>query len=81
MTNESASLDVSPLFSPLDVGNLHLKNRIAMSPMTRNFTRDGLPIEGVVDYYRRRAEGGAGLIITEGVAPPHSAALDAGHAG
>lgn len=74
MTSKSAVLDVGPLFSSLDLGKFQLKNRIAMSPMTRNFTRDGLPVAGVADYYRRRAEGGAGLIITEGVAPPHALA-------
>lgn len=74
MTEDVRTPDVRPLFSPLALGNLRLRNRIAMAPMTRNFTREGLPAEGVADYYRRRAEGGAGLIITEGVAPPHSVA-------
>ena len=74
MPDKTRFPDVSPLFSPLKLGGLQLRNRIAMSPMTRNFTRDGLPGPGVVDYYRRRAEGGAGLIITEGVAPPHAVA-------
>ena len=74
MSDRDVQLDTSPLFSPLNLGALQLRNRIAMSPMTRNFTRDGLPGPGVVDYYRRRASGGAGLIITEGVAPPHAVA-------
>lgn len=65
---------VAPLFTPLTIGPLTLRNRIAMSPMTRHFSRDGLPVPGVSDYYRRRAEGGAGLIVTEGVAPPHPVA-------
>jgi 2,4-dienoyl-CoA reductase-like NADH-dependent reductase (Old Yellow Enzyme family) len=65
---------VEPLFTPFSVGRLQLRNRIAMAPMTRNFTEDGLPVASVTDYYRRRAEGGAGLIITEGVAPPHAVA-------
>ncbi len=37
-----------------------------MAPMTREFSPHGIPTEDVADYYRRRAEGGTGLIITEG---------------
>src|SRR3546814_4281095 len=44
-----------------------LKNRFAMSPMTRYFAPDGLPTEDMAAYYRRRAEGDVGLIISEGV--------------
>jgi 2,4-dienoyl-CoA reductase-like NADH-dependent reductase (Old Yellow Enzyme family) len=65
------AVSMAPLFTPFEIGSLRLKNRIAMSPMTRNFTADGLPVAGVAEYYRRRAEGGTGLIITEGVAPAH----------
>ncbi|MBV1688930.1 hypothetical protein KRR38_14930 [Novosphingobium sp. G106] len=58
MMPDKAVLDLSSLFSTLEVNRLHLRNRIAMSPMTRNFTQAGLPVKGVADYYRRRAEGG-----------------------
>ena len=34
--------------------------------MTREFSPEGIPTTEVADYYRRRAEGGTGLIITEG---------------
>ena len=64
------------LFTPLTVGNLTLKNRIVMSPMTRQFSPGGVPTEDVAAYYRRRAEGGAGLIITEGTGIEDIAALD-----
>ena len=64
------------LFTPLTVGNLTLKNRIVMSPMTRQFSPGGVPTEDVAAYYRRRAEGGAGLIITEGTGIEDEAALD-----
>ncbi len=37
-----------------------------MTPMTRNHSSQGVPGQDVVDYYRRRAEGEVGLIITEG---------------
>lgn len=76
----SAVLDQrEALFAPLTVRDVTFRNRIVMSPMTRGFCPDGTPGENVVAYYRRRAEGGAGLIVTEGVAVDHPAALgDAG---
>lgn len=62
------------LFRPANLGHLTLKNRIAMAPMTRTFSPGNVPNDLVVDYYRRRAEGGVGLIITEGTIINHSAA-------
>ena len=62
------------LFTPVDLGKLSLKNRIAMAPMTRTFSPGNVPDEAVVSYYRRRAEGGVGLIITEGTFVNHVAA-------
>ena len=35
--------------------------------MTRSFSPGGVPAADVAAYYRRRAEGGVGLIITEGL--------------
>ena len=37
-----------------------------MAPMTRSFSPNGVPTSDVAGYYRRRAEGGVGLIVTEG---------------
>lgn len=54
------------LFQPLRIKLLQLKNRIVMAPMTRSFAQDGLPGAAHVDYYRRRAEGEVGLILSEG---------------
>jgi 2,4-dienoyl-CoA reductase-like NADH-dependent reductase (Old Yellow Enzyme family) len=62
----------NPLFRPFNLGDMELKNRIVMAPMTRNFSpNDNIPGDNVVDYYRRRAEGGVGLIITEGTCVGH----------
>ena len=62
----------NPLFQPFSLGSLSLKNRIVMAPMTRNFSpNDNIPGQNVVDYYRRRAEGGVGLIVTEGTCVGH----------
>ncbi len=69
------SLSTSPLFQPLQLRKLTLRNRIVMSPMTRGFSPDGVPGEDVAAYYRRRAEGETGLIITEGIGVDHRSAL------
>jgi 2,4-dienoyl-CoA reductase-like NADH-dependent reductase (Old Yellow Enzyme family) len=70
------AMKYGPLFQPLTVGNLTLENRIVMAPMTRQFSPGGVPTEDVAGYYRRRAEGGAGLVVTEGVGIEDVAALD-----
>src|SRR5690554_4632769 len=66
--------NLGPMFEPFDIYNLTLRNRVAMAPMTRRFSPKGIPGENVVDYYRRRAEAGVGLIITEGTTVNHPAA-------
>lgn len=54
----------SPLFKPLSIKNLHLKNRIAMAPMTRGRAgSERIPNDIMADYYFQRAS--AGLLITE----------------
>lgn len=62
------------LSSPYRLKDLLLPNRVVMAPMTRSFSPRGVPTEKVAAYYRRRAEGGVGLIITEstGVGRPAS---------
>ncbi len=58
--------NVDALFKPFSNKGLTLDNRVVMAPMTREFSPEGIPGEDVAGYYRRRAEGGTGLIITEG---------------
>ncbi|MGF1470096.1 MAG: mycofactocin system FadH/OYE family oxidoreductase 2 [Sandaracinaceae bacterium] len=53
------------LFTPIRVGGLELPNRIVFSAHLTNYAEDYLPSARHVDYYRERARGGAGLIITE----------------
>ena len=59
-------MSIDALFRPFTIKGLTLPNRIVMAPMTRSFSPNGIPSEGVPGYYRRRAEGGVGLIVTEG---------------
>ncbi|GAB6988564.1 NADH:flavin oxidoreductase [Paenibacillus pini] len=65
------SQSVEPLFKSFELGNLKLSNRIVMAPMTRQFSKDGVPGADVASYYRRRAENGVGLIVTEGTVIKH----------
>jgi len=60
----TAATDV--LFQPFTSPKLALPNRIVMAPMTRNMAPDGVPGQKNADYYRRRAEAGVGLILSEG---------------
>lgn len=65
------------LFTPFTFNGLEIPNRVVMAPMTRSFSPGGQPTEDVAAYYRRRAEGGVGLIITEGTTIDHpSASMD-----
>jgi 2,4-dienoyl-CoA reductase-like NADH-dependent reductase (Old Yellow Enzyme family) len=66
--------DYSTLFRPFKLGPLTLQNRVVMAPMTRSGSPGNVPGDKVVEYYRRRAQGGAGLIITEGTCIDHIAA-------
>lgn len=56
------------LFTKIALGEIELRNRIVMAPMTRlRATEDCLASRMMVEYYRQRAS--AGLIITEGSHP------------
>ena len=65
---------VEILFEPFTSKKLSLPNRIVMAPMTRQFSPGGVPGENVAAYYRNRAAGGVGLILTEGTAPDNISA-------
>lgn len=68
------SADVEALFTPFTINKLELPNRVVMAPMTRNFSPNNVPGDNVAAYYRRRAEGDTGLIITEGTYINHPSA-------
>ena len=56
------------LFSPTLIGDVGLENRIALAPMTRvSAAADGVPTDRIGSYYRVFADGGFGLLITEGL--------------
>ncbi len=68
--------DLDPLFAPFKLNGVTLPNRFVMAPMTRSRSPGQVPGEDVAAYYRRRAEGGVGLIITEGTSPDHPVATN-----
>jgi len=62
------------LFTPFECKSLKMRNRIVMSPMGRSSAPNGVPIKEAVAYYRARATGGAGLIMSEATAIERPAA-------
>lgn len=61
------------LFERFKIGPMLLSNRVVVSPMTRvSATEDGRATQQMADYYGAFAEGGFGLIITEGVYTDHA---------
>jgi len=66
----------APMFEPIKLRSIVVRNRIAMAPMTREYSPGGVPTSEVVEYYRRRAAGGVGMIVTEGVGIDHPVAVD-----
>ncbi|MER0484349.1 NADH:flavin oxidoreductase [Streptomyces sp. Edi2] len=77
-SSDSAARAAQVLSRPFTLGGLTVPNRIAMAPMTREFSPGGVPGADVADYYARRAAGGTGLIITEGTYVDHAAAGTSG---
>jgi len=52
------------LFDPIQIGELHLPNRIIMAPLTRaRAGKERIPNVLMADYYKQRA--GAGMILSE----------------
>lgn len=59
------------IFKSYQLGQLELKNRVVMAPMTRSRAIGNVANELMRDYYASRAS--AGLLITEGIAPSANA--------
>ncbi|WP_445399451.1 oxidoreductase [Zobellella sp. An-6] len=70
------------LLAPLDLGFTTLKNRVLMGSMHTGLEEEQGGFKKLAAFYRERARGGVGLIITGGIAPnfrgrlmPHAAQL------
>jgi 2,4-dienoyl-CoA reductase (NADPH2) len=60
---------MSKLFEQIKIGNIIVKNRLAMSAMDLGFTSDGFVNKRFIDFYVERARGGVGLIVVGGCYP------------
>ncbi len=56
---------VPPMFTPFRLRDLTLPNRIVVSPMSMYSAVDGTPDDFHLVHYGARAQGGAGLVMTE----------------
>jgi len=55
----------NPLFSPFQLRSVEFPNRIAVSPMCQYSSRDGFATDWHLVHLGCRAQGGAGLVMTE----------------
>ena len=53
------------LFSPLQIGPTEVRNRVLMTALSVGYSEDNILSDRHIAYYRERARGGAGLIVTE----------------
>lgn len=71
---ETAKFD--GLFTPFKLGKFTLPNRFVFPPMGLEVCENGIPGDDAAEYYARRAQGGASLVITEGAYIDHPASGD-----
>ncbi len=58
------------LLTPARIGNVEIRNRIVMPPMTTRMSdEDGFVTEDTINYYMARVRGGTGLITVEMASP------------
>lgn len=68
MTRDLSAVDNPSVLNGYPFGGLPLNNRLVVAPMSRvSGTEEGVPTQRMVSYYGSFAEGGFGLIITEGI--------------
>ena len=56
---------MNALFAPLEIGPTQVRNRVLMTAISVGYSENNILSDRHVAYYRERARGGAGLIITE----------------
>ncbi len=59
-------MEYERLFSPITINGLTLKNRVLMPALNTLYAPDGYVTDRFKEFYWRRAEGGAGLILVGG---------------
>jgi len=64
-TGREPQVSRAPMFVPLRVRGIELKNRVVVSPMAQYRAVNGTPTDWHLVHYAERAKGGAGLVFTE----------------
>jgi 2,4-dienoyl-CoA reductase (NADPH2) len=64
-----STIDYPNLFSPLDLGFCTLPNRVLMGSMHTGLEDKRSDFPKLAAYFRERAEGGVGLMVTGGISP------------
>ena len=78
----SSALDSTPpIFTPFQVRDLRLQNRVVVSPMSMYSADDGLPNDWHLVHLGSRAVGGAGLVMAEMTDVSREARISPGCAG
>jgi 2,4-dienoyl-CoA reductase-like NADH-dependent reductase (Old Yellow Enzyme family)/thioredoxin reductase len=68
VTSSAGSTHFPTLFSPIEIGGISLRNRVAHAAIVSRFVKDGRPTDQLINYLGNRAKGGAAMVITEPVA-------------
>lgn len=56
------------LYEPMKIGNIQIKNRVLMAPMSLGYeAQDGTVSQRLKDFWVERAKGGVGLIVVDAV--------------
>ncbi len=75
---QSGGAQFPHLLSPIKIGNLGLRNRMVMGAMHTRLETMDRPLEREIAFYRARAEGGIGLIISGGFSPNNDGLFEPG---
>ncbi|WP_053070380.1 oxidoreductase [Alkalihalobacillus pseudalcaliphilus] len=64
-------MGTNQLLQAVKINDWELKSRVVMAPMTRGFANNDTGEVGldILNYYKKRAKDGVGIIITEGINP------------
>jgi anthraniloyl-CoA monooxygenase len=73
--------DLPPMFTPLRIRGLTIKNRVVLSPMCMYSAQDGLPNDWTLTHLGSRSVGGCGLLLTEMTAVSPEARITPGCTG
>ena len=79
--NRTGGPDVPAMFQPFRIGGLELKNRVIVSAMDQYSAKDGIVGDYHLVHLGSRAIGGAGLVMTEMIAPSADGRISPADAG